>query len=76
MRQFVTDFNEATTLLEIQGIKPVQVTDEDFSDAHTELVRALLASQGGDSDAIRIEPPFILALKALLSVLGKKWAGK
>ena len=76
LRQFVTDFNEATTLLEIQGIKPVQVTDEDFSDAHTELVRALLASQGGDSDAIRIEPPFILALKALLSVLGKKWAGK
>ena len=30
----------------------------------------------GSIEDIRQEPPFIIALKALLRVLGKEWAGK
>ena len=76
LRQFVSDFNEVASSLGIQGINPIKLTDEDFSDTHRELEDMLLSSQGKDSENIRIEPPFILALKALLSTLGKKWAGK
>ena len=76
LRKFVNDFNEATDSLEIFGINPIDgITDEDYSDAHREL-QAILLTKRGKSNEIKIEPPFILALNALLLTLGKKWASK
>jgi hypothetical protein len=40
-----------------------------------DLRNSLNAIQGNIED-IREEPPFIMALKALLRVLGREWAGK
>ena len=75
LRKFVADFNVATKALNIQGIRPINISDEDFNTTYREL-KAMLLNFRGRSNEIRIEPPFILALKALLKTLGKKWASK
>ncbi len=63
----------------IQGFKGYTVSDEPEANAELwrtttrELKRSLLQLRG-DADDVRIEPPFILELKALLQVLGNRWA--
>ena len=73
-RQFLDDFNQSLRdLNNPAGIKPIVVNDRDFEDFHREL-RALLLKKMGKTEEIRLEPPFILVLKAVLSVYGKRWA--
>jgi hypothetical protein len=49
--------------------------DKLWRDTNRELTNVLLKIKG-KSENIRVEPPFILGLKALLRVLGKEWAEK
>ncbi|NEO99243.1 MAG: hypothetical protein F6K58_11280 [Symploca sp. SIO2E9] len=83
---FLDDFNFALEELEIDGLNPMvgfqpgvgieaRVKDKLWRDTQRELTSSLLKIKG-DSENIREEPPFILALKALLRVLAKEWAGK
>ena len=46
-----------------------------WRDTERELTNVLL-NMKGETDDIRVEPPFIMGLKALLKVLAKEWAGK
>jgi hypothetical protein len=76
LRQFLRDFNGALKELgNPAGVKPIVVDDGIFEDVRREL-RASLLKETGQSQDIRLEPPFILSLKALLTVLGKRWAGR
>jgi hypothetical protein len=80
--KFLYEFHVALRDLEIEGVKPLPQFNpiQELSD-NVELWRAvdrelrnILLQVKGDSENIRLEPPFILALKALLCVLGRKWA--
>jgi hypothetical protein len=79
-RSFLNDFNEALTTLKADtgkypaGIKPIDVDESDFSYFHRELQSSLLKQRGNVSE-IRFEPPFILVLKAMLTVYSKRLAG-
>ena len=88
--KFLYAFHAALRVLQIEGIKPLEgykvlreySIEQDrldnqklWSDTSKELTASLLKIRG-NTDDIRLEPPFILALKALLSVLGKRWAEK
>jgi len=82
--KFLHDFHLALPELEIEGIKPLEgykrsidLSDNEklWRDTKKEM-DALLLTVKGKSENIRIEPPFILGLKALLRVLGKEWAGR
>ncbi len=78
------------TIPPIQGYRLGDSTKEDFDNLKTtvednsllwnKVVRKLRGSltlkKGTTSDSIRIEPPFILALKALIEVLADEWAGQ
>jgi hypothetical protein len=86
LREFVDRFNEAIVDLGIDGIKPLDNYDESkkcldkaYSDRLWDKVdrelRTVLSNMGGEATAIIDEPPFILGLKALLTVLSKEWAG-
>jgi hypothetical protein len=63
----------------IQGFKGYVASDEPEANAElwrttTREVKRSLLQLRGNSDDVRIEPPFILELKALLQVLGNRWA--
>jgi hypothetical protein len=63
----------------IQGFKGYTVSDEPEANAElwrttTREVKRSLLQLRGNVDDVRIEPPFILELKALLQVLGNRWA--
>lgn len=65
----------------IPGYEPNQAFDEGdrlWYDTRTELENLILDMQNAGSEAgdIRVEPPFILGLKALLKVLGRRWADR
>lgn len=86
LRKFLDEFNLALKELKIDGLKlmknysPDVGLDSSYSDklwreTERELTKVTLNIKG-DADGIRVEPPFILGLKALLRVLGKEWAGK
>ncbi len=86
LKQFVEDFNRGLKDLDIEEIKPFntyqrktgldpQYSVKLWSDTHKEMKKILLDIKG-KSDDLRIEPPFIIGLKALLRVLAKEWAGK
>ncbi len=86
LKEFVEAFNRAIKDLEIEEIQPFNTyqrstgldpkySDRLWSDTHKE-VRRMLLDIKGNSDNIRLEPPFIIGLKALLKVLAKEWAGK
>jgi hypothetical protein len=85
LKRFVDDFNEAVMELEIDDVKPLstytkrQGLDPAYSNKLWDRVdrelRSVLSNMSGDATAIREEPPFILGLKALLTVLAKEWAG-
>lgn len=63
-----------------EDIENLATTVEDNSRLLNQVVRklrdSLVLEDGATSDSIRIEPPFILALKALLEVLADEWAGQ
>lgn len=79
--EFLDEFNNAFTDLDIEGLTPMPTygdsnyKDKLWREVHKELTTNLIKIKG-DSENIRVEPPFILGLKALLRVLGKEWAGK
>jgi hypothetical protein len=86
LSKFLDEFNLALKELEIEGLKPMRGfkagvgLEADYSErlwreTKRELTNVTLTIKG-ESDNIRVEPPFILGLKALLRVLGKEWAGK
>lgn len=85
--KFLDDFHVALRELKIEGLTPLEgykvskadlgynPNDKLWRDTSKELTNVLLKIKG-NSDNIRVEPPFILGLKALLRVLGKEWADK
>lgn len=75
LHEFVNAFNRAVVNLELKDIQPIELNDNDFSETHRELTAYLLRTQGLSFEKVRVEPPFVLALKSLLRVKGKKWAG-
>jgi hypothetical protein len=86
LKQFVEDFNHAIYDLDIEEIEPMESYkrnsgfDEKYEERlwsqTTKELRRVLLTVKGHSDNIRVEPPFILGLKALLRVLANEWAGK
>jgi hypothetical protein len=79
---FVNRFHQALTDKRIEGIpafKGYTISDDPeqnstlWRDTSRKLKNALLRLRGNVDD-VRIEPPFILELKALLEVLGERWA--
>jgi hypothetical protein len=86
LKEFVDEFNDAVVELEIEDIQPLpsykkkQGLDPVYSNKLWDRVdrelRSLLVNIRGESSNIRIDPPFILGLKALLTVLAKEWAGR
>jgi hypothetical protein len=86
LMHFIDSFNQSIKDLEIEEIKTFDTykkatgldpkyQKELMDKTETELKAMLLKLQGKSED-IRFDPPFILALKALLKVLAKEWAGK
>ncbi len=81
---FLYQFHKGLKDLEIEGLTPLKNYKRSADMANNaelwratkrELERVTMTIQGPAKD-IRLEPPFILGLKALLKVLGKEWAGK
>jgi hypothetical protein len=85
---FVNSFQRAIKTLRIEGIQPLAdytITDDYeeqleengqlWREVQRELTDILITMKGESPDNIRVEPPFILAVKALLQVLGKRWVG-
>jgi len=84
LSRFLYDFHEALRDLDIEGIdrlpdytrsRKMEDNDKLWRLVQKELNNLLLDIKG-DAKNIRVEPTFILGLKALLIVLGKEWAGK
>jgi len=86
LAKFLHDFHYALNATGIEGILPIKdfKRSAELSDnrkiwegTRRELAQ-LLQSQNlqGNASRIRIEPPFILGLKALLNYLGREWAGR
>lgn len=84
--RFLYEFNQGLADLNIDGLTPMsqfkageglesRYEDRLWRDVKRELTKNLIHVRG-NSDDIRIEPPFILGLKALLQVLAKEWSGK
>lgn len=89
LKLFLNAFHLSLDELGIDGIEPLEkyeikeYIDDPEPDYNEKLWRATerelrnsLNSIQGKVEDIREEPPFIMALKALLRVLGKEWAGK
>ncbi|BAZ91177.1 hypothetical protein [Cylindrospermopsis raciborskii] len=89
LKLFLNSFHTSLDELRIEGVKPLETyqvkenLDDPDPDYNAKLWRATerelrndLNSIRGSIEDIRQEPPFIMALKALLRVLGKEWAGK
>lgn len=85
LSQFLYEFHMALNDLDIEDIKPLPnyIRKPDINsnkafwrEVGDELTSLLLQFRGKKFDEIRLEPPFILGLKALLKVLSKQWAGK
>ncbi len=86
LKQFVDEFNDAVVELGVEDVQPLQSykkrqgLDPAYSNKLWDKVdrelRTVLLSVRGETTAIREEPPFILGLKALLTVLSKEWAGR
>lgn len=84
LKTFFNEFNQGLKALEIDGLTALpgyelnQGADANqklWRETYRELKRVLLTIKG-EAKTIRVEPPFILGLKALMRVLGKQWAGK
>lgn len=90
LRMFLDDFHVSLKELGIEEILPLQdyeLGDQPGADPESaynktlwrnterELTNVLL-NMRGETDEIRVEPPFIMGLKALLRALAKEWAGR
>jgi hypothetical protein len=83
---FINSFNQGIKDLDIEEIKPLDTYkkasgldpkyQEKLIDKTEVQLRSMLLNLKGKSEDICLEPPFILALKALLKVLAKEWANK
>ena len=82
LKTFMNAFHRELKAQRIEGIsafKGYEISDDDGANAQLwketsrEITKSLLNLRG-DIDKLRVEPPFILGLKALLQVLGNKWA--
>jgi hypothetical protein len=82
--KFLYDFHMTLKELEIEGIKPLegyhrspdpQSNEKLWRDTDRELTNILLKLKSKLNNR-RLEPPYILGLKALLKVLAKQWADK
>jgi hypothetical protein len=86
LKQFVNEFNDAIVELEIDDIQPLdtysrrQGLDPAYSrrlwDKVDRELRSVLSNMRGDPTEIQENPPFILGLKSLLTVLAQEWAGR
>ena len=82
--QFFYDFHQALQDLQIEDIKSLPSYQNSpelnknkqlWRKVKDEISNLLLEQKGKKSDTIRLEPPFITCLKALLNVLSKQWVG-
>ncbi|MCG9891667.1 MAG: hypothetical protein MH252_11390 [Thermosynechococcaceae cyanobacterium MS004] len=82
LKHFLNSYHRTLEAQRVEGIEPFKgyvVSDDPDVNAKLwqtttrELKKSLLRLRG-NADDIRIEPPFILELKALLQVLGNQWA--
>jgi hypothetical protein len=82
--KFLNSLHIALDELDIEGIRPLegyQVSDDLsqneqlWRETNRQLKSSLLRMRG-NADDVRLESPFILSLKALLQVLGDRWAEK
>jgi hypothetical protein len=86
LSRFLYDFHVALKDLDIEGIRPLKTYKRSLEPSDNQKIwsgtkRALdkLLQDNhfhGDSTRIRVEPPFILCLKALLNYLSSDWAGR
>ncbi|WP_404785088.1 hypothetical protein [Altericista sp. CCNU0014] len=82
LAHFMNSYHRTLDAQRVESIAPFKgYAVSDAPDANAELWRATarelkksLLRLRGNADDIRVEPPFILALKALLQVLGNRWA--
>lgn len=85
LASFLNHYHRAVEANELEDLLPpvegYTVTDDLaendalWQPVYTRLRSAVLNLRG-ETDKVRIEPPFILAVKALLTVLGNRWAEK
>jgi hypothetical protein len=82
LKGFMNNFHNVLEKQRVEGLSAVKgytVSDEIDANAQLwrevsrELTRSVLNFRGS-ADDIRVEPPFILGLKALLQILGNRWA--
>ena len=85
LAQFFYEFHRALKDLQIEVITRLpnyQLSPELdknsklWGEVKDETTNLLLNLKGKNSETIRLEPPFIISLKALLNVLSKQWTEK
>jgi hypothetical protein len=86
LKQFVDEFNDAVVELGIEDVQPLPTykKKQDLDPAYRNKLwdkvdrqlKTTLLNIHGEATGIREEPPFILGLKALLTVLAREWAGR
>ncbi len=84
LAKFLYEFHRALRDLQIEGITrlpnyelspELEKNSRLWGEVKDEITNLLLKQQGKNSETIRLEPPFIICLKALLNVLSRQWAG-
>jgi uncharacterized protein (DUF2164 family) len=73
LRNYLETFNESQKGLQIPYLKPIKLDDSEWTEVYRILDAELLKLKGESADQFRLEPPFILGLKALLTFLAEKW---
>ncbi len=84
LQKFVYEFHQTLKILRIDTVTTLEgyklsLDPNDNSKMWRETEKELIASllrMRGNADDVRLEPPFILGLKALLKYLGREWANK
>jgi hypothetical protein len=83
--QFLNHFHQTLKESRIEGIQPFKgyamsndlaANEQLWLKTSKKLKSELLKFRGKSEDDVRLEPPFVLALKALLQVLGEQWADR
>lgn len=72
LRHFLRVFNESVESAGIAGVKPLKYDNSTFELVERKLKENLLSTQIGKDKSVRLEPPFILVLKALLRGLSER----
>jgi hypothetical protein len=84
LQKFVYEFHQTLKTLRIDTVTPLEGyklsldrnENSKMWQATEKAVMASLLEMRGNADDVRLEPPFILGLKALLKYLGREWANK